>query len=116
MLKNDIITIVIISYKSKKNIFNLIKNIKNNYKIIVIENSNDYSIKEYLKIFSEKVDIFFTKNNGYGSSANFARKKITSEYFFLLNPDLIGVDDNMIESFLIHAKKLKITSLSWTKI
>ena len=39
------ITIVIVSYKSKKKILNFLNNIKINFKIIIIENSSDQSIK-----------------------------------------------------------------------
>ena len=106
MSKNTEITIVIVSYKSKKKILNLLKDIKNNFNIIIIENSDDYSIKNYLKTFSKNVDIYFTGNIGYGSSANYARKKIQTKYFFLLNPDLIGVNNKVIKFFLHQANKM----------
>jgi GT2 family glycosyltransferase len=106
MLKNNEITIVIVSYKSKKKILNFLNNIKINFNIIIIENSDDYSIKNYLKIFSKNVDIYFTGNIGYGSSANYARKKIHTKYFFLLNPDLIGINNEVIEYFLHQAKEM----------
>ena len=103
---NNEITIVIVSYKSKKKIQNFLKNIKINFKIIIIENSIDRSIKDDLKIYTENVEVFFTENIGYGRSANYARKKINTKYFFLFNPDLIGVDNYMIEYFLEYAKKI----------
>ena len=103
MLKNNEITIVIVSYKSKRKIINFLKNIKVNFKVIIIENSNDKSIKDDLKIFSEHIDIFFTGNIGYGCSANYARKKVNTKYFFLFNPDIIGIDNKVIEFFLKQA-------------
>ena len=107
MLKNKEITIVIVSYKSKRKIFNFLKNMKINFKVIIIENSNDKSIKEDLKIFSEYIDIFFTGNIGYGCSANYARKKVNTKYFFLFNPDIIGIDNKVIDFFLNQANKMK---------
>ena len=107
MLKNKEITIVIVSYKSKRKIFNFLKNMKINFKVIIIENSNDKSIKEDLKIFSEYIDIFFTGNIGYGCSANYARKKVNTKYFFLFNPDIIGIDNKVIEFFLKKANEMK---------
>ena len=43
---NKEVTVVIISYKSKKKVINLINKISNDLKIIVVENSHDKSIKE----------------------------------------------------------------------
>ena len=106
MIINNEITVVIVSYKSKKKISNFLKNLKINFKVIVIENSNDFTIKDDLSKVSQNIDIFFTGNIGYGSSANYARKKINTKYFFLFNPDLIGVDNFMIEYFLSYAKKI----------
>lgn len=107
MLKNKEITIVIVSYKSKRKIFHFLKNMKINFKVIIIENSNDKSIKEDLKIFSKYIDIFFTGNIGYGCSANYARKKVDTKYFFLFNPDIIGIDNKVIEFFLQQANEMK---------
>ena len=107
MLKNKEITVVIVSYKSKRKIINFLKNIKINFKIIIIENSNDKSIKDDLKIFSEYIDIYFTGNIGYGCSANYARKKVNTKYFFLFNPDIIGIDNKVIEFFLQKANEMK---------
>ena len=106
MLENNEITIVIVSYKSKNKILNFLRKIKINFKVIIIENSNDFTIKDDLNKISQNIDIFFTGNIGYGCSANYARKKINTKYFFLFNPDLIGVDNYMIEYFLKYAKKI----------
>ena len=106
MLSYNEITIVIVSYKSKKKILNFLSNIKINFKIIIIENSSDQSIKNDLIKFSENVEIFFTGNIGYGNSANFARNRINTKYFFLLNPDLIGIDNKVIDFFLNQANKM----------
>ncbi len=106
MIINNEITVVIVSYKSKKKISNFLKNLKINFKVIIIENSNDFTIKDDLSKISQNIDIFFTGNIGYGRSANYARKKINTKYFFLFNPDLIGVNNFMIEYFLNYAKKI----------
>ena len=84
MLNYNEITIVIVSYKSKKKILNFLKNIKINFKIIIVENSSDQSIKKDLIKFSKNVDIFFTGNIGYGNSANYARERINTKYFFFI--------------------------------
>ena len=83
MHKYNDITIVIVSYKSKKQIIKLLKKIKINFKVIIIENSSDFSIKDYFKKSYTNIDIFFPGNiKGYGCSANYARTKISTKYFF----------------------------------
>ena len=106
MLSFKEVTVVIVSYKSKKKIKELLKKISVNYRIIIIENSEETSIKNEIENLYKNVEIFFTKNIGYGCSANFARTKIQTDYFFLLNPDLQGINSNIIEIFLFYAKKL----------
>ena len=48
------ITIVIVSHKSKKKLTNLIKDISNNIKIIIVENSLDKSIETELSKLKKK--------------------------------------------------------------
>ena len=101
------ITIVIVSYKSKNKISNFLKHLEINFRVIIIENSDDLSIKNEISKISENIEVYFTGNIGYGSSANYARKIIKTKYFFLLNPDLIGIDNKVIEFFLNQANKMK---------
>ena len=100
------VTIVIISYKSKKKIINFIVNLSKNYRIIIIENSDDKSIKKDIDQLFNNVEIYFAKNIGYGSAANYARTKIKTDYFFLFNPDLEEINSNLIEDFYNYAKKM----------
>ena len=101
------ITIVIVSHKSKKKLTNLIKDISNNIKIIIVENSLDKSIEIELSKLGKKIEIIFSENNGYGSAINLARKHIVTKYFFVLNPDILKVNDQLINTFCDAAKELK---------
>ena len=100
------VSIVIVSYRSKKKIINFLKKIYQYKKIIIIENSDDLTIGFEINKIYENVEVYNTNNIGYGCSANYARNKINTEYFFLFNPDLQDIDDKLIEKFLIQAKKL----------
>ena len=100
------VTIVIISHKSKKKIIKLINNISNELKIVIVENSQDKSIEKELSNFRGDVQIIFSKNNGYGSAINLARKQVTTKYFFVLNPDMQKIDDKLINVFYESAKEL----------
>jgi len=96
---NKEVTVVIISYKSKKKIINLIKQISNDLKIIVIENSHDKSIKKDLSNLTRNIQLKFSENNGYGSAINLARKDVNTKYFFVLNPDIQKIDENFFLYF-----------------
>ena len=100
------VSIVIVSYRSKRKIIKFLKKIYQYKKIIVIENSDDLSIGFDINKIYKNVEVYHTNNIGYGCSANYARKKINTEYFFLFNPDLHDIDNKIIETFLIQAKKL----------
>ena len=102
--KKDV-TIVIISHKSKKSL-NLIKDISNNYKIIIVENSQDKSIENKISDLHKNIQIIFSENNGYGSAINLARTHVATKYFFVLNPDMQKIDDNLINVFYESAKEL----------
>ncbi len=100
------VTIIIVSHRSKKKVFNLINKISNAFKIIVVENSSDKTIKDELTGKNKKIQIIFSKNNGYGSAINLARTHVTTRYFFVLNPDMQKIDDELIKNFYYSAKEL----------
>ena len=100
------VTVVILSHRSKKKVLNLIKRISNNFKIIIVENSYDKSIRNELSDLRKNIEIIFSANNGYGSAINLARTHVTTKYFFVLNPDMQKIDDNLINVFYESAKEL----------
>jgi len=101
------VSIVIISHKSKKRVISLINEISHDFKIIIVENSLDKSIESELPKQSKNIQIIFSKNNGYGSAINLARKHVVTKYFFVLNPDILKVNDQLINAFCDAAKELK---------
>ena len=101
------VTIIIISHKSKKKVINLIKNISYNFKIIIVENSSDKSIKNEISRQKKNIQIIFSENNGYGSAINLARTHVVTKYFFVLNPDMQKINDELINVFYDSARELK---------
>ena len=101
------ITIVLISHKSKNKVIDFIKNLSQKLKIIVIENSSDKTIDQEIRKINANIKLIFSKNNGYGSAINLSRKFITTEYFFVFNPDIVLLSDNLIIDFYKSAKNLK---------
>ena len=80
------VSLIIISHKSKKKVLNFLENISDKFKIVVIENSDDRSIRTELSIKRPKIELYFTENKGFGSAINYGRTFINTKYFFSFNP------------------------------
>ena len=93
------ITFVIVSFRSSHIIEKCIKSINPKIKIIIVENSNNIEIKDYLenKFLNVKV-ILAKKNLGYGTGNNLGISKVDTQYAFILNPDAI-LEENSLEKF-----------------
>jgi GT2 family glycosyltransferase len=82
------ITFVIVSFKSDNVIEKCIESISSNSKIIVVENSKNIFIKNYLeKKFSNVQVVISGENLGYGRGNNLGISKVKTKYAFILNPD-----------------------------
>ena len=99
------ISLVLISYHSSIKLNKFIKFLPREVNILIIDNSKDLILK---KIFKNKknVKIYFKKNEGYGSSINYASKKIKTPYFFVVQPDVEGVTKESLINFYKYAKKI----------
>tara|TARA_Y100000816_G_scaffold282689_1_gene258679 strand:+ start:1356 stop:2222 length:867 start_codon:yes stop_codon:yes gene_type:complete len=100
------ISIILVSYKSSIKLKRFLRKIPKEIKVFIIDNSKDYILK---KIFKNKknIKIYFKKNDGYGSSINFAVKKIKTPYFLVVQPDVIGIKKDSLVKFYNYAKKIK---------
>jgi len=98
------ITIIIITYKSEKIIYNFIKNIPSTIKTIIVENSQNHELKKKIEQNHKNISVFIKENNGVSSALNFAVEKIKTNYFLQISPDL---DFNFkdLDIFLDFAKK-----------
>ena len=103
----DNITVIIVSYKSKKTIFNCIKSIGHFNKILILDNSNDKELKKKIKNKYSKIKFFLSKKNtGYGAGYNFLLKKVKTPYALLMTPDT-SFKKGTLSKFLLSLKKLK---------
>ena len=82
------ITIIIITYKSEKVIYDFIKKIPSTIKTIIIENSKNYELKKDIEEKYNNISVFIKENNGVGSALNYAVNKISTKYFLQISPDL----------------------------
>ena len=99
------ISIVLISYNSSKKLLRFIKKIPKQTPILIVDNSRDFKLKQIFKK-NKNISIYFKKNEGYGASINYAVKKIKTEYFFVVQPDVSGITKNSLITFYNYAKKL----------
>lgn len=107
------VTIVILSHKSKNLVIKFINKIYEKFKIIIIDNSNDWDLKNEIEKNYSNIEFKFVINNGYGSAINYASEFVNTKYFLINNPDVEGINEKNILKFLQAAKKLndKFSSL-----
>ena len=93
----DNITFVIVTFNSHQVITKCIESINSNNKIIIIENSKNYLIKDSMESKFKNVEVIIAGENlGYGRGNNLGISKIKTQYAFILNPDAY-IDENTIE-------------------
>tara|TARA_B100001121_G_C18657357_1_gene607112 strand:+ start:782 stop:1609 length:828 start_codon:yes stop_codon:yes gene_type:complete len=101
---NDI-TVIIVSYKSKKTIFNCIKSIERFNKILIFDNSNDKELKKNIKKKYPKIKFFLSKRNiGYGQGYNYLLKQVKTTYALLITPDT-SLKKGTVKKFLYSLKE-----------
>lgn len=100
------LSIIIVHYKSKQDLFDCILSIesskpKTSYEIIVVDNDEVKTIgDEFLRQFSNVSYIKSPRNVGFGAGNNIGAKNSRGEVLFFLNPDTIvykGTIDTLAE-------------------
>ena len=84
-LKNT--TFIIVSYKSDGVIEACIKSLPKNSKIIIIENSKNFKIRDKFKN-NRKIKVILNNNIGMGAANNIGLKKSKTQFAYILNPDV----------------------------
>ena len=89
MKLNDL-SIVIVTFRSEEKIINCLNSIPENIKVIIVENSNNKSLKEKLENQFKNVECILTGDNkGYSIANNIGLKKVDSKYALVLNQDTV---------------------------
>ena len=83
------ITVVIVTYKTNRNILvKCIASIDKKIRIIIVENSRKFEDKKYLIKKFKNLKIFCSGSNmGYGRGNNYGLKKVKTKYALILSPD-----------------------------
>jgi len=100
------ITIIINTFRSGEKLLRCLQSIDDKYKVIVVENSSNYSFKDEIENNFPNVECLITGENlGYAKGNNLGLSKIKSKYALILNPDCI-LEKNTIQNFFNTVKKL----------
>tara|TARA_A100001015_G_C14905185_1_gene678023 strand:- start:339 stop:1238 length:900 start_codon:yes stop_codon:yes gene_type:complete len=85
------ITVVVLTFNTpEKIILDCLKSINKNYKVLIVENSDDFLHKNQVLSKFNNVEVLCTgKNLGYGAGNNFGINKVKTDYVLILNPDVI---------------------------
>ncbi len=107
-MQNNEITIVINTFNSEDKIFSCINSIGPDYKILIIENSDNNKFKQNIENQYSNAQCTLTGNNlGYAKGNNLGLSKVTTKYALILNPDAT-LEKNTINNFFLEAKKNQI--------
>ena len=107
------LTIVIVTLKSEKVIYECINSINQDIPIIVVENSNNQKFKHDLESKYKNLKCILSESNlGMGAGNNIGIKAATTDYVFILNPDVTLEPNTLNELFLASKKITEFTILS----
>lgn len=117
-LNRIVVSVIIVNYKVKKELFECINSIiksssKISYEIIVVDNDVENEIeKDLLNKFPKVKYIKSPENIGYGGGNNLGSKFAKGNYFFFLNPDTKVLDDALsnLYNFFIENDNVGIAS------
>ncbi len=116
--KRHNVSVIIVNYKVKNELFKCLKSIcsskqKIGFEIIVVDNDEIKEIdKELIKRFPKVKYIKTNKNLGFGGGNNLGATITKGEYLFFLNPDTLVLDDviERLYKFIKSDKNIGIVS------
>ena len=99
------LTVIITTFKSEEKIDSCLDSIDKNVRIIVVENSNNTSFKNYIESKYSNTECILTNENlGYGKANNIGLHKVNTKYCLILNPDT-KLENGAINFFFSSAAK-----------
>ena len=106
------LTVIILTHNTpEKVLFDCLKTIDKNVKILIVENSGIFPSKEsVIKNFSHIKIICTGENLGYAKGNNFGIKHALTDHILILNPDVI-CDQNFFSNILDVTKMAKNFSI-----
>lgn len=98
-------TVVIVSFKSEKKIYNNLNKFRTAAKVLIIENSENFIMKKKIEKKFQNIEVIINKNQGYSQAINLGARRAKSKYIFFCTPDNF-VKKNTIEKLENFARLL----------
>ena len=106
-ISRQTLSVVIVSFKSENVIYDCIKSIPNELKIIVVDNANDKKFRETIENEYNNVKCVLSSSNlGMGSGNNLGLKYVKTDYAIILNPDVI-LESNALDEIITASKNIE---------
>ena len=90
---NNNLTFVIVTFNSRKVIFDCLNSLPKGFHKLIIENSSDEELKKELEQNYDKTEVVLSKNIGMGAGNNIGIIKSNTQYVYVLNPDVLLNED-----------------------
>ena len=85
---NNNLTFVIVTFKSRKVIFNCLNSLPKNFQKLIIDNSSDKELKKEIEQNYDKTKVILSSNIGMGAANNIGIRNSNTEFVYVLNPDV----------------------------
>ncbi len=93
---NNNLTFVIVTFNSRKVIYDCLNSLPKDFNKLIIENSSDEELKKELEQNYDKTEVVLSKNIGMGAGNNLGIIKSNTQYVYVLNPDVVLKNDTII--------------------
>ena len=90
------LTFVIVTFNSRKVIFDCLNSLPKDFHKLIIENSSDEELKKELEQNYDKTEVVLSKNIGMGAGNNLGIIKSNTQYVYVLNPDVVLKSDTIL--------------------
>ncbi len=109
------ITIIFVSYYSEKKIKNYLRQFKNKFKVIIVENSKNLELLKLKKKYKNVSVIINKKNQGFGSGSNMGLKRVKTKYGMHLDLDT-KISNQSIIKLIKEANRIRHFAILGPKI
>ena len=89
------LTFVIVTFNSRKVIYDCLNSLPKDFHKLIIENSSDEELKKELEQNYDKTEVVLSKNIGMGAGNNLGIIKSNTQYVYVLNPDVVLKNDTI---------------------
>ena len=91
------LTFIIVSFKSRKVIFNCLNSLPKDFPKIIIENSSDDELKKEIEQNYDYTKVILSSNVGMGAGNNIGILNSKTDFVYILNPD-VELNEDTIKS------------------